>query len=366
MGPALVRSLLLGATLSATGASPDERAQAESSEGLRLTPFAAPAKTPELGLLFAGGAVISFPLGGLETQRSQLIPLFGYSTTGALVVGSSGTLYLPGDHVRVGFSGWYNSAPLDYFGVGYEAGTMTPRGPDTTRYQQESWNFTPDVRVRTWAALFSGVAADVNETDATELNPRMQQDPHVLRTGTRVLNVGIGPLLEWDTRDVAGDARLGLYLGGRLLFYPRFLGSTTGWAMLKLEYRQFVPMGAGQTLGWWLWMSWGLWDAPWTNLPSVSTLRGYREGQFRDRLVVSGQIEYRLRFLKADGTLSRHGIVFFAGAASLGSSPASLDSALPNAGMGYRFELQPRLNIRADVGLGVDSYGVYISANEAF
>jgi hypothetical protein len=34
--------------------------------------------------------------------------------------------------------------------------------------------------------------------------------------------------------------------------------------------------------------------------------------------------------------------------------------------MGYRFELQPRLNIRADVGLGVDSYGVYISANEAF
>jgi len=59
-------------------------------------------------------------------------------------------------------------------------------------------------------------------------------------------------------------------------------------------------------------------------------------------------------------------MVFFAGAASIGSSMARLESALPNAGLGYRFELQPRLNIRADVGLGRDSYGVYLSANEAF
>jgi hypothetical protein len=366
MGPPLVLTIVVGAMLSAEHGADEPPPTSDRVEGLRFTPFAAPAKTPELGVLIAGGAVISFPLGGSDTQRSQLIPLFGYSTTGALVVGSSGTLYLPEDRVRVGFSAWYNSAPLDYFGVGFTAGATTPRGPETTRYDQESWNFTPDVRVRTWSALFAGVAGDVNETVATELNPRMQQDPHVLRTGTRVLNVGLGPVLEWDTRDVAGDAHTGLYLGGRLLFYPRFLGSTVGWARLKLEYKQFVPVGRGQTLGWWLWLSWGLWDAPWTDLPSVSTLRGYREGQFRDRLVVSGQIEYRLRFLKGDGTVSRHGMVFFAGAATLGSSFLHLDSALPNAGLGYRFELQPRLNIRADVGFGRDSYGVYLSANEAF
>jgi hypothetical protein len=366
MGLGLVGTSLLTAMLAAGQETGEPPPAPDRGQGLRFTPFAAPAKTPELGLLLAGGAVISFPLGGPETQRSQLIPLFGYSTTGALVVGSSGTLYLPGDVVRVGFSGWYNSAPLDYFGVGYTAGSTTPRGPETTHYEQESWNFSPDVRVRIWSALFLGAATDINETVATELNPRMQADPHVLRVGTRVLNVGLGPLLEWDTRDVAGDARTGLYLGGRLVFYPEFLGSAVGWALLKLEYKQFAPVGLGQTLGWWLWLSWGLWDTPWTNLPSVSTLRGYREGQFRDRLVVSGQVEYRLRFLKGDGTVSRHGMVFFAGAAILGSSVLRLGSALPNAGVGYRFELQPRLNIRADVGVGRDSYGVYLSANEAF
>ena len=365
-GRALVCGVMASALLSAQEGIAEEQDEQKRADGLRFTPFAAPAKTPELGFLFAGGAVISFPLGGPETQRSQLIPLFGYSTTGALVVGSSGTLYFTGDRIRMGFRGWYNSAPLDYFGVGFEAGATTPRGPETTRYDQVAWNISPDVRFRTWSALFAGAAADVSDTVATELNPRMQQDPHVLRVGTRVLNVGLGPLLEWDTRDVAGDARTGVYLGGRLLFYPRFLGSTVGWALLKAEYKQFLPLGPGQTLGWWLWLSWGLWDAPWTHLPSVSTLRGYREGQFRDRVVVAGQIEYRLRFLKGDGTISRHGMVFFAGAASIGSSMARLESALPNAGLGYRFELQPRLNIRADVGLGRDSYGVYISANEAF
>jgi hypothetical protein len=39
---------------------------------------------------------------------------------------------------------------------------------------------------------------------------------------------------------------------------------------------------------------------------------------------------------------------------------------LPNAGVGLRFELQKRMNVRLDYGFGLDSQAFYISFNEAF
>jgi len=39
---------------------------------------------------------------------------------------------------------------------------------------------------------------------------------------------------------------------------------------------------------------------------------------------------------------------------------------LPNAGVGYRFEFKPRVNVRFDVGAGRDTAGVYFQINEAF
>jgi hypothetical protein len=39
---------------------------------------------------------------------------------------------------------------------------------------------------------------------------------------------------------------------------------------------------------------------------------------------------------------------------------------IPNAGFGYRFEIQARMNVRAEFGFGKESKGFYFSFNEAF
>jgi len=41
-------------------------------------------------------------------------------------------------------------------------------------------------------------------------------------------------------------------------------------------------------------------------------------------------------------------------------------SWIPNIGAGYRFEVQNRMNLRIDHGIGKDSQAVYFSFNEAF
>lgn len=54
------------------------------------------------------------------------------------------------------------------------------------------------------------------------------------------------------------------------------------------------------------------------------------------------------------------------GLGTLGRDYAHLDGLLPNAGLGYRFAIQGRLNARLDFGFGNDSQAFYFNFNEAY
>jgi hypothetical protein len=71
-------------------------------------------------------------------------------------------------------------------------------------------------------------------------------------------------------------------------------------------------------------------------------------------------------FMRSNGKLSRHGFVVWAGAGWLGADVRHLQGIIPNGGVGYRFELQPRSNVRIDIGVGRHSTGVYFNFTEAY
>jgi hypothetical protein len=58
--------------------------------------------------------------------------------------------------------------------------------------------------------------------------------------------------------------------------------------------------------------------------------------------------------------------VVWAGGGTLGPEPSRFHGFLPNGGVGYRLEIQPRANGRVDIGVGERSYGIYFNFNEAF
>jgi hypothetical protein len=76
--------------------------------------------------------------------------------------------------------------------------------------------------------------------------------------------------------------------------------------------------------------------------------------------------EYRYMFLKGNGELSPHGIVLFTGTGSIGENATNFNDWLPCVGLGYRFQVQPRMNLRIDYGFGFESQGFYFNFNEAF
>jgi hypothetical protein len=56
----------------------------------------------------------------------------------------------------------------------------------------------------------------------------------------------------------------------------------------------------------------------------------------------------------------------WAGAGSLGDNITDFRNWLPNIGIGYRLQVQPRMNLRIDIGFGTETRGFYFNFNEAY
>ena len=66
-------------------------------------------------------------------------------------------------------------------------------------------------------------------------------------------------------------------------------------------------------------------------------------------------MEYRWMFnndrsTKLKRLLYHTGFVAWGGAGFIGPQPTKIEGVLPNAGLGFRIELQPRMNLRLDYG----------------
>ena len=71
-----------------------------------------------------------------------------------------------------------------------------------------------------------------------------------------------------------------------------------------------------------------------------------------------------------DGDPGPHGLVGWVGGGSIAPQARDFTDWLPNFGVGYRLEVQPRMNLRLDVGFAQEDDGwqpaLYFNFNEAF
>jgi hypothetical protein len=377
--------LLLAFTLAASDAraederppSPDDSTLADTRSemapeiGLKLgdvwlTPFVAPAYTPELGLLLAAGGMLSARTDA-KSPRTSLPASVAYGMSKALVLDARLRSYFFADRVRFDVDAWSKDMVDHYFGATYQDARETELG-DETRYHRRSYQLKPVLLGRVASNLFAGVLLDINRTEATEMSAAMAADAAVVAGGSDIANVGSGPVLRLDTRDFPQNAFEGMFLQGSYAMYRSEGVVRTQYQVLELDYRQYVPLPSA-TLAWNVRARHGFGDIPWTelgNLGSPYDLRGYRWGRYREKAVAYGILEYRLRFGAAGNELGRHGAVAWAGMGTLGRDAGHLDGVLPNAGVGYRLVVQGRLNARLDVGVGRGERALYFNFSEAF
>jgi len=181
--------------------------------------------------------------------------------------------------------------------------------------------------------------------------------------------------VRFDSRDFPQNAFRGVLVQGSYAAYVTSNAELGGYQIFDLDYRQYLPIGReGSVLAWALRSRMGFGEIPWGELGMLGSpfdLRGYRWGRYRQKTIAYGMLEYRFTFGAGSGpdgavALSRHGVVGWLGAGTLGSDLGSLEGALPNIGLGYRFAVQGRLNARVDIGVGRESRAVYFNFTEAF
>lgn len=342
-----------------------------------FTPFIAPAFSPELGFLISGGGLYSFKVQKENPilERSSLPFAFGVSSNGSIQFNGRLTLYGKNDKTRASGDLWFKDMPDNYYGVGYDNGRNTELSDSTTTYNRKWFRLYYKLVRRFGPHVFWGGFLDVNRTTARDLNPRMAADPFIQRFGPISKNAGLGLSVQYDSRDLIVNAYEGIFMDLNLGLYGRFLGGQSRYEVIDFDYRQYQTIGRKRsTLSWQLKFRHTFRDAPWPELSQLGTpfdLRGYRWGRFRDEAMLFGLLEYRFMFGpdttgKEFSFKNRSGLVGWIGGGSLGGTVSDFNQWLPNAGVGYRFETEPRMNIRIDYGFGIDSSFLYISFNEAF
>lgn len=369
--------LVLAVIASRVYASDKDSTSINPIKNFTFNPYIAPSYSPELELLVTAGGLATFNLqpGNLDLGRSNVPFSIGYSTNGSFAISFLPYLYLKDDKYRIATEFYFRNMPDNYWGVGYQAGERESETGVTTAYHRNWWSVSGSVIRQVSDGFFVGVTYDVNETKASDLNDYMKNDPYIISYGTNVLNVGLGLTVQLDTRDNPQNAYEGYLLSLAITGYDKFFKvSGNSYTKMTLDARKYFPVAERKTVAMQMKSVFADGNVPWSEMPQLGSmydLRGYQLGRFRDKSILFGIAEYRHMFKrrkvnKKGNYESPFGFVAWCGAGSLAKDYREMDNWLLSVGAGIRFEIQPRLNVRMDYGMGKDNNAVYISINEAF
>lgn len=338
-----------------------------------------PSYTPEASFGVGGAVLASFRMNKQDTvsQRSFLPAGLNLSINGTIVVAGAGTFFFNENRFRIYMNYGYRNEPSHYYGKGFEKAENLERSDSTTRFHRSYFQLYPRFVWEVRPHFYLGGLFDLNYTKVSDVNPVMEEDPYFQKFKRKYFNVGIGGLIQYDTRDDVATPTRGMLLGANFKLFGKYLGGAYNYEILELEYRQFKNVFRPRsTLAWIAKSQIGLGDVPFTELPTFGSpfdLRGYYMGKYRDKSMAYGIVEYRHMFgspakYKSGNFWAKCGFVAWVGTGTIGETPFDWDKWKLNFGAGLRFQMQPGKNFRLDIGKepGQPGMQVYMNMTEAF
>ncbi|ASI94062.1 BamA/TamA family outer membrane protein [Vibrio rotiferianus] len=292
-----------------------------------------------------------------EPYSTVTVTSYG-STSGSYGLGLNNRTYLKNDKVRLLGEAWISHTPGYYWGIGSQA---AENENNKVQYEGQRLQLSPKIAVEvapnTYAKLgwqwqsFSkvdGVEGDILPSEVADAS-----------------SSGVLVGMEYDTRDFEPNPMRGQFLDVEWIANRDSLGSDEDYDNLVANYRVYQQWSDTTIIAMEVYSQSIFGDAPWfdyAQLGDDQRMRGYYQGQYRDKHQLSTQVEIR------HAIAGRHGVVGWLGAGNIAPTYHELfeNSWLPTVGVGYRFAFKARINVRVDLGVGKDSTGFYFQINEAF
>ena len=323
-----------------------------------VTVVGAPTYSSTVGL---GLGVMAAGLYRIDRENFALPPstvsLFARATLrGVYTVGAEGVNIFKDDKNRILYRLAFSSNPTDFWGIGYDAAMTNTAVKYTSNNCQTELSYYH----RLCKNLYIGTRLNFDYIYARSADIQTIA-PYIGDGSSKALSTGVSLLLEFDSRDFILNPERGVFVGAQVMLRPHLLSlsSSNCWhfAGTASFYRQ---LWRGATLALDLYAESNSSTTPWqfyARMGSRSRMRGYYEGRFIDRNMVTAQIELRQKIWH------RLGMAVWGGA---GNCFASKDDfqwrhTMSNYGIGLRWELKKRVNIRFDYGFGSKVNGKLIN-----
>lgn len=280
---------------------------------------------------------------------------------GQLVFGVAPELYTEGNRRRHLLEVAVQDYPDVFFGVGADT-------PDSA--EEEFTARRVDVRLlterRVWRELRLGLRYRFRYEEIEDISSGGLLEAGAVPGSDESLLSGVGGSAVWDSRDNLFYPRRGTYAEAYGLLHADALGSDSEAARFVLDGRRYHALAEEHVLALRGYGEAVVGTLPFTTLPvlgGVELMRGYREGRFRDDVLLVVQGAYRFPIW---GRL--RGEVF----GSVGDVYDRLAAirardAEATIGTGLRFRINPEeINIRVDAALGREGGALYFTIQEAF
>jgi hypothetical protein len=327
-----------------------------------------PISNPTVGTGLGAVSMFLYKAGEKAPTSSTAFGGF-YTNNDSWGVGVSQKTYLREDRFRLNGLLGYGNINIDFSGIGTELGNQGVTVPVTWK----GTFFVPDFLVRFAEHFYGGLRYRFLEME-TGVDPQKISVggkpifPGVDWTAeSRVRSSGLGPVMNYDSRDNTFFPHRGTFLDVNAIFASESLGSDFDYQIYQGAYNSYFRIAETMTLAYRLYGRFTAGRVPLYDLSyfgAHNDLRGYAAGQYVDKSMIATQLEFRWKFWK------RWGMVAFGGIGEVARDLRGFDlgSLLPSAGAGLRYMVseKERVNVSVDYARGREGDAVYFYIGEAF
>ena len=314
------------------------------SPEFRVMPLFGAMYTQETEFLAMGGF-----MGSGRTSEDTLAPP---STVGAVLMISTnlsaagavtGAWISRKGNFLIQYSAAYIYGPRYFWGLGYEAAS---RDSNRGRIVSHRADARADLMYRRGNLLKAGGFVSYAYSGVSELSTSYPMDGEPMETHY----VGLGLRFDLDTRDNGSEPSRGILITAEESVHFPLQGGRP-FARTEVTADFYLPLWEGGVLAMDLYGQVNSRTAPWTVWPDAGgdiRLRGYYKRRYRDRNLLSAQVELRQKIY------GPHGAAVWGGAGNVFPSFQELNikNTLPTYGAGYRLSLLG-LVLRLDAGFGL-------------
>jgi surface antigen Omp85-like protein len=320
--------------------------------------------TPETSWGFGGVGIYSFHFkkDSINSRPSQIQLGAAYTLRNQILVYLPFQLFLKNGKYKVyGELGYYRYI-YEFSGIGNEG-----HQDESELYSVDFPRLRLNILQQVQPNLFVGLRYWMDDFNITQTEEDGLLENADITGAQGGFLSGLGIVANYDTRDKIFYPSRGLYAESLVFFNNNIFGSDfnytkyifDGSAYFQNKWRHILALNiyAEMTSG----------DPPFNQLSLLGgnkRMRGYFEGEYRDKQYVSFQAEYRMHLFW------RIGAVFFVGSGMVESDfkKVEVNNIKYVIGVGLRFLLdeKQKVNFRFDAGFGKNTSGLYVTVSEAF